>query len=537
MSEALPWCVHGFDCPLTHDGNHLTSFRHICPLGSQCRQGGVHQIHWVHPASYLGMCPRVTMTEECAHPGHMLRFTHVCSAGANCGNRMPVHHDLFLHDTAAMSPRTCKYFTSCKKLGDRAHTSRYVHLCRHGSMCLTKLHPDHQVHWRHPQLPLAPCLSPNCTQLDDITHVTTHTHPCPAGLQCKDPFPVHRELFHADPRIRSPTHDAAQSASPPRSLLSRGLASPSRPGTRQLTVDSGPVDRGRPGSALNPLPSRVGILRGDSDDIMTRRPLQVNPLEQSRTRTPAPALAGRAGTPSSLFPAPRLASRQGSSAPASFNVEDQPVAFPPPTVLNPSEAPATQAPASPPSTAANIVHLVPSTRLQAPPLPSNVPTDEAIITTSQFRDSTSPPPTLKAEPHPMRPSHRFVIEPPMPDFLRDIQADDPPLIPIEIMQELPDIGTGRFHSGLSASEEGEPIYQRRKHRAPPPPDEDPNRRKGSDEMEDLCVICFDGPKNGVFVPCGHLAVCITCARRIESKQQSCPVCRCAITQVIHAFKV
>ena len=29
----------------------------------------------------------------------------------------------------------------------------------------------------------------------------------------------------------------------------------------------------------------------------------------------------------------------------------------------------------------------------------------------------------------------------------------------------------------------------------------------------ICVICFDGPRNSFFVPCGHCATCYVCAQR------------------------
>lgn len=37
-----------------------------------------------------------------------------------------------------------------------------------------------------------------------------------------------------------------------------------------------------------------------------------------------------------------------------------------------------------------------------------------------------------------------------------------------------------------------------------------------------CILCLSGPKNAVFIPCGHLYVCIDCAIRCNGR---CPLCR------------
>ncbi|CAN1191413.1 E3 ubiquitin-protein ligase APD1 [Linum perenne] len=48
----------------------------------------------------------------------------------------------------------------------------------------------------------------------------------------------------------------------------------------------------------------------------------------------------------------------------------------------------------------------------------------------------------------------------------------------------------------------------------------------------LCVICYDEEQNSFFVPCGHSATCIACARRIYNEgNKVCPVCRKAIGRV------
>ena len=43
----------------------------------------------------------------------------------------------------------------------------------------------------------------------------------------------------------------------------------------------------------------------------------------------------------------------------------------------------------------------------------------------------------------------------------------------------------------------------------------------------LCVICFDGPRDCFFLPCGHCAACFTCGTRFilyaHSTTKSCSV--------------
>jgi hypothetical protein len=45
----------------------------------------------------------------------------------------------------------------------------------------------------------------------------------------------------------------------------------------------------------------------------------------------------------------------------------------------------------------------------------------------------------------------------------------------------------------------------------------------SDDKDNECAVCMDGPKNQVLTPCGHVCVCLECARTLLNKQ--CPVCR------------
>jgi hypothetical protein len=47
-------------------------------------------------------------------------------------------------------------------------------------------------------------------------------------------------------------------------------------------------------------------------------------------------------------------------------------------------------------------------------------------------------------------------------------------------------------------------------------------------VDNECVVCFDGSVNTVLVPCGHVALCTTCARKLTL----CPICRASIDHIM-----
>ncbi|XP_050141454.1 E3 ubiquitin-protein ligase APD2-like isoform X2 [Malus sylvestris] len=53
----------------------------------------------------------------------------------------------------------------------------------------------------------------------------------------------------------------------------------------------------------------------------------------------------------------------------------------------------------------------------------------------------------------------------------------------------------------------------------------------------LCVICFDGPRDCFFLPCGHCAACFTCGTRIAEEAGTCPICRRRMKKVRKIFTV
>jgi len=52
-----------------------------------------------------------------------------------------------------------------------------------------------------------------------------------------------------------------------------------------------------------------------------------------------------------------------------------------------------------------------------------------------------------------------------------------------------------------------------------------------------CIICFDGPKNILLLPCAHIATCKTCTSQLMKTTKVCPVCRARVTQVVRTYRV
>lgn len=53
--------------------------------------------------------------------------------------------------------------------------------------------------------------------------------------------------------------------------------------------------------------------------------------------------------------------------------------------------------------------------------------------------------------------------------------------------------------------------------------------------EEECVICWDGPRNALYLPCGHARFCYPCAMQTFEAGQPCPVCRSSISWVQQIF--
>ena len=58
------------------------------------------------------------------------------------------------------------------------------------------------------------------------------------------------------------------------------------------------------------------------------------------------------------------------------------------------------------------------------------------------------------------------------------------------------------------------------------------RRRPRDTGDDTCSICLDRTIDSAFIPCGHQAACVECARRLEGP---CPICREPIADLLQTF--
>ncbi|KAI3856842.1 hypothetical protein MKW92_023197 [Papaver armeniacum] len=60
---------------------------------------------------------------------------------------------------------------------------------------------------------------------------------------------------------------------------------------------------------------------------------------------------------------------------------------------------------------------------------------------------------------------------------------------------------------------------------------------GASGTNSSCIICYDAPREGACVPCGHMVGCVSCLNEINTKKWGCPVCRTKINGVIRIYNV
>jgi Zinc finger, C3HC4 type (RING finger) len=53
----------------------------------------------------------------------------------------------------------------------------------------------------------------------------------------------------------------------------------------------------------------------------------------------------------------------------------------------------------------------------------------------------------------------------------------------------------------------------------------------------LCIVCLDSPVEAACIPCGHMAGCLACFKKIEAKSKKCPVCRAKVDQVVKIYTI
>lgn len=58
----------------------------------------------------------------------------------------------------------------------------------------------------------------------------------------------------------------------------------------------------------------------------------------------------------------------------------------------------------------------------------------------------------------------------------------------------------------------------------------------SEEKTTDCVICYDAQQSVVCVPCGHIAMCSSCAHQVVKTTHVCPMCRVPIREIVRFFR-
>ncbi|TKY47156.1 Mitochondrial ubiquitin ligase activator of nfkb 1-A [Spatholobus suberectus] len=92
---------------------------------------------------------------------------------------------------------------------------------------------------------------------------------------------------------------------------------------------------------------------------------------------------------------------------------------------------------------------------------------------------------------------------------------------------------GSSHESLSNEEEDLTMWLARNSM------EGKSSREGetSNDLQHLCVICSDAPRDCFFLPCGHSAACFACATRIAAEACTCPICQRKLKKVRQIFTV
>ena len=64
----------------------------------------------------------------------------------------------------------------------------------------------------------------------------------------------------------------------------------------------------------------------------------------------------------------------------------------------------------------------------------------------------------------------------------------------------------------------------------------PSAEADDSDDSNLCVVCLDGARAYVAVPCGHKALCGNCAPCFEGGRKECPLCRHTVKQKIRVYE-
>jgi len=63
-----------------------------------------------------------------------------------------------------------------------------------------------------------------------------------------------------------------------------------------------------------------------------------------------------------------------------------------------------------------------------------------------------------------------------------------------------------------------------------------NNNANKEDDVNQCKVCFDQTANAALIPCGHLALCYSCAVHIQKQSGTCPICRQSFNSVFQVFR-
>lgn len=65
----------------------------------------------------------------------------------------------------------------------------------------------------------------------------------------------------------------------------------------------------------------------------------------------------------------------------------------------------------------------------------------------------------------------------------------------------------------------------------------PSPRHDDSDRRPRCVVCLDAVPNALFLPCGHLCTCTTCARTTCAASTACPMCRQPVLRTLPVYSM
>jgi len=116
-----------------------------------------------------------------------------------------------------------------------------------------------------------------------------------------------------------------------------------------------------------------------------------------------------------------------------------------------------------------------------------------------------------------------VVHPPLPISLETVGSTIYPTLPAPIPAPFPTLAPAPVPALVPALAPA-PVTASAPAPAPVP---------GEDGDSKECVVCLEGMKSHVIVPCGHLCLCEACSQQFQ--KGNCPLCRQAVTMIVKVY--